>query len=203
MKALILVASAVVLSWANPASAGLLDGQMAGLLETPVELKTDFPSVSHTPSTPGLLDQSNMPFLLKAGEGGGAGAGGDSRGVIASILSFLVGFGVGHFVLGDGMAMTFLLLDVALIVGIIGLTAAAAAVVAGGGIPVFAFAIPLVSLAYTGVRIWEFVDCLLKSFNLMGGGARASVPAILPRGQEHTGFAALKPVAANGLAFRF
>jgi len=124
-----------------------------------------------------------------------------TRAIIATVLGLLVGFGSGHFVLGDGAAWLFLTLDVGVIAGIVGIWVAAYATILSGAVPFFIFiATPILVLAALVVRIWEFVDVLMKSGIAAGPPAQSEV--IVPR----TGaFAqsAFQPAMANGLSLRF
>lgn len=195
MRTMILVVSAILSSWAGTARA-------ADLFDTPMELKLSSPFAETSRSAPRLLE-ANAPFRLLA-EGspasGGAQMDSGARSIIALALSFFVGFGTGHFVLGDGSAVLFLGLDIVLIATAIGVYVAAVAAIANGVVPAFIFIAPLALLVYSGVRIWELVDCIFKSGVI--GGSKSSA-AILPHGPEVARATAFQVMAANGPAWRF
>jgi len=204
MRTLILVVSAILASWAGTAHA-------ADLLGTPLqtELKLSSPFADTPRFTPQLLEPGDLqtlgmpgsaPFKLMAEGGGGASMDSGTRSIIALLLTIFIGFGTGHFVLGDGGAVLFLGLEVGLIAAVIVIYAAAFAVATGGVLPVFIFLAPLALLGYAGVRIWELVDCIFKS-GLVGGGSRSA--AILPTGPELTRGFTFQPMAANGPVWRF
>jgi len=193
MRLMVLVASIVVSSWAGTARA-------SGLLDTPMELKLSFPSAPAAPdSALHLVDVQQSFGLLAAGQVAGSMDPG-TRGILALALTFFIGFGTGHFVLGDGAAVLFLLLDAGCLVGYFVIVAAAAAAIVAGVPPVWVVVAPLLLVAYLGIRIWEFVDTLFKS-GLMAGGKK--LEAILPGGGLQVGAPPFAPMAANGLNWRF
>ena len=201
MKTMILVVSAILVSWAGTAHA-------ADLLGTSPQVKLSLSSpFADTPRfTPQLLEPGDMLALgmpdgaARTLLGQGASMDSGTRSIIALLLTIFIGFGTGHFVIGDGAAVLFLGLEVGLVAAVIVIYAAAFAAAAGGVLPVFIFLAPIALLGYAGVRIWELVDCIFKS-GIVGGGSRSA--AILPTGPELTRGFAFQPMAANGPVWRF
>ncbi len=190
----------VMLSWSGTSLAASLADRAQGF-------EGSFTSAGV--ASPGLgLPHASQLHLLPAGAAGAKAKvepvqmEDSTRAMLAVVLTILVGFGTGHFIIGDGAAWLFLGLDLAIAVGVIGIWVAGYATLLSGGFPAFmVVAIPVLVIAALVVKIWEVVDIIFKS-GIAAGPKPEEGEAILPRSGD-LARSAFQPAMANGLNLRF
>src|SRR5512140_1602887 len=124
---------AVMLSWSGTSLA-------ASLADRALGFEGSF--TSQGVASPGLsLPHASQLHLLPAGAAGAKDKGqavhtdDSSRGILAVVLTLVVGSATGHFTVGAGAAWLSLGLDIGIIVGFTAAWAATAATIMSGGVP--------------------------------------------------------------------
>jgi hypothetical protein len=106
------------------------------------------------------------------------------------LLTFLLGFGSGHFYLGDGGAVTFLVTDLVsigiMVGGAVYMMSSALSVTSGSteGLSGALTGYLIVgggALIYSIARVWEIVDVFFAADKAKTAGTVTLVPGIMPR----------------------